>query len=251
MISLNDYSLTTRGLEHIPHISSHVVTRLSPPPIIHPFPTANLAQEWLQYSPHEQDMMVLSSQRWESSSWLPVNGAVDNRSVLLDVLCGHMESAKVNPHKGNVPLDSLQQLMEETPEDKWRWSAIIGTSRTRLVDFICNYPSVFQLTRRMDWKWQVRLCAHTNWQMGDRCKQNLRKVTENHWINCLTSHLLTQPAFTDTVTRFMGVYGVLPINQQFGSEPPTLPPRGNLIRLIRRYKKKFIYDDIERTVRLL
>jgi hypothetical protein len=145
--------------------------------------------------------------------------------------------------------------MESTPEEKTRWSCVIGAEKHRWLNFIGRYPSIFELSRAKNGKWQVRLCAHTNWKMADMCKCQSRNVKENHWIQYLIGHLRTRPDFTDTVTRFMDVYPFLCANQHVGGGvdelPPALPPRGNLVRLIRQRNDLFIYNARLLTVSLL
>jgi hypothetical protein len=187
-----------------------------------------------------------------SSVHLSVAETIQRKAEAVRLVVNQLQYAPFNAHQGNVPVDTIQQALECTPDRK-EWSiTVLGPSRKRWVELIESHPDVFCLTRRHDEKWQVRLCSHTNWREGDEQKKQSRKRKEYHWINCLYFFLCGRPPPNGgRVSEFVQQYRTLFPNQQLlftGQAIPDPPPNGNLLRLIRQRADLFTIMDVIKSI---
>ena len=92
----------------------------------------------------------------------------------------------------------------------------------------------------------MRLPTHTNWQDADKTEQQQRSVADTHVLACLTGFLASRRRCV--LDEFITAYAELPQNGP-GTDVP-LPPRGDLVRFIRRHPQVFQYDSQEFIVTL-
>lgn len=175
------------------------------------------------------------------------------RYLLLLQVISWLESDEMNWFKCNVGIDTLQQRLERTAVDRWWLPPLIGSHPHRWLDFLNGHPSVFHTSRGSNRKWMVRLQCHKNWQQGEYWKRASQYEREDHWISCLFHFLVVvhrQPRLSCTVNEFIAAYPSLMLNQLNYANVTafSLPPAGNLVRVIQKRNELF---DIKKSNRLI
>eukprot|EP00667_Euglena_gracilis_P005645 EG_transcript_5692 len=154
---------------------------------------------------------------------------------LLAAICLLMSSREHNPYKGLVHVMRLRNLLF-----KWAPKAVWGGFDERtLLAVLQAHPILFGLIHRRG-KWWAHLMEHEAWS-----RASAREAEGNRRIlDALESHLQAQPRRTCTVDHFMASYQSQPTRWTY-----PLPPRGDLVRLI-RYDLRFAFEEAVFTVAL-
>lgn len=151
----------------------------------------------------------------------------------------YLDSKDVNPYKGSVPMERIQNAMRSKHPDLYH--TVVGTWHNSWRRYIERHADVFHLFSIEDGKWRVRLLIHTNFAEGDLKEQQDRDGKENHLIKCLVNFLQPSASKSCKVDDFMAAYPTLLENSQ-SEAPVDLPARGDLVRFVRRHSAFFGYD---------
>jgi hypothetical protein len=166
-----------------------------------------------------------------------------NEMRLIGLVVGLLEDANMNPYKGSVPVERIQNVIRA--QHGPLYTLIVGSRHNSWKRFLEFHPRTFHLFCVDDGKWRMRLVRHCDWREADLQEQEERHTRDSHLIGCLATFLRTQPNGHCRVDDFRNAYPSLPQNRtpDGGKEPPyPLPARGDLTRFVRRHPARFIYD---------
>ena len=86
----------------------------------------------------------------------------------------------------------------------------------------------------------MRLTAHSDWKVGDSIKKSEKSAAESFYVQNLISYLLDRKGYVARVDDYLDNY------------PTTCPcKRGDFVKLIRRYRDYFMYDETNYEVHLI
>jgi hypothetical protein len=128
----------------------------------------------------------------------------------------------------------------------------VGVKHNSWRRFLERHPDQFEVFAVDDGKLRMRWLPHFNWKAGDDLEQADRALREAHFVLCIFSHLRRQDAADSTVDAFIEAYPTLDENaaRMRRNDPPIpLPPRGDLVRFVKRHPSFFDYDA--KTLRIM
>jgi len=162
---------------------------------------------------------------------------------LTSVTIQFLEEPSINPYKGSVPVERIQNVVRTKCPDLY--SKVVGRSHGSWKKYVEKHDEVFQLFSVEEGKWRMRLVKHTEYKIGDEKEVAARLAWEAHFTKTLIAHLRNLPSRTCKVDEFMAQYPHLPGNVLLpdGSLEFPLPPRGDLVRFVKRHPQYFTYDQ--------
>eukprot|EP00667_Euglena_gracilis_P021174 EG_transcript_23141 len=169
--------------------------------------------------------------------------------LLLDIIIDMLEDYAINPHHGSVSLEKLQSTIAQHRPGYLRLA--LRRHRT-FADFVAAHPHLFHVFLSHSGKKRIRYALHVNWQAADAENRSSHRALCVYIERALADFLRTQPQRCGTVTAFIEAYPTLPCNVQGSrqSPPPSLPKRGDLVRMIRHWNQRFQFDSQSHTVTL-
>uniref|UniRef100_A0A7S4CZA9 Uncharacterized protein n=1 Tax=Eutreptiella gymnastica TaxID=73025 RepID=A0A7S4CZA9_9EUGL len=156
-----------------------------------------------------------------------------------------LEDDKINPFKGSVPLEKIQNILScnRGPYTDL-YHVVVGKGKGKLKAFLQQYPDTFQHFAIEDGKWRLRLTKHTNYEFADREERRVREREVKHFLDALQMYLEKQPSRCCKVDDFIAAYPHLSINKVLatGELEHKLPPRGDLVRFVEKHTSLFRYE---------
>eukprot|EP00667_Euglena_gracilis_P000707 EG_transcript_707 len=159
-----------------------------------------------------------------------------------DIIIGYLSDPAINPYKGSVPLERIQNIFRGKHGDLYQ--QVVGSKHSAWKKFIQRNSDKFSQFSVEEGKWRMRLLCHTDWQEGDRREEAARVAWETHFTNVLVAYLETMVDLCSSLDAFMAAYPTMPQSQETDAngKPYALPHRGDLVRFIRR-SSRFSYDQ--------
>eukprot|EP00668_Euglena_longa_P036697 GGOE01047179.1.p1 GENE.GGOE01047179.1~~GGOE01047179.1.p1 ORF type:complete len:194 (-),score=53.28 GGOE01047179.1:151-732(-) len=166
----------------------------------------------------------------------------ESEEALTALTIQFLEDAAINPYKGSVPVERIQNVVRTKCPDLY--SKVVGCSHGSWKKYVEKHDEVFHLFSVEEGKWRMRLVKHTDYKIGDELESAARLAWDEHFTKTLIAHLKSLPSRSCKVDDFMAVYPSLPGNlcKPDGSLEFPLPPRGDLVRFVRRHPQHYSYD---------
>ena len=156
--------------------------------------------------------------------------ANDSENELTAIAIQHLEDPTVNPYRGSVPVERIQNAVRMKVPELYR--IVIGSRHGSWKKYVANHTDVFELFPMDQGKWRLRLLKHEDYKAGDEKEMVDRAKVEKHFIETLCMHLKGLPEQSSTVDHFLASYPELPCNvrKADGTLETPVPPRGDLVR---------------------
>ena len=186
--------------------------------------------------------MAIERARWEFRDPKVRVFMADYEDDLTESTIHFLEDSTINPYCGSVPVERIQNVVRTKVPDLY--SKVVGTRHGSWKKYVEKHEEVFQLFSVEEGKWRMRLLKHTDYKIGDEREIAARVAWEKHFTQTLLSYLQSVPEQKCRVDDFMQKYPELPCNQRKadGSLEFPLPPRGDLVRFVKRHPQYFGYD---------
>ena len=197
----------------------------------------------------------------------------DNEALLLNLAINYLRNPSINPYEGisvtvpalccircvttgSIPVEQLQNLIHWNHLQLYR--SVIKAQHKGWTDFLERHRHVL-ITFGMKGQRRVRWAGHRNWVVADIHAHQQKEEMRIHIRNMLCLFLRQwqgemkprAPFFTrhgalvQTIDDFIYSYPHLPGNRvnADGQLMFPLPPRGDIVRFVRKHRHLFLYDD--------
>ena len=193
-----------------------------------------------------------SEHLWAVQKQIECYSHQENEELLLRNTLFYLRSHMHNPFKGvfahgfvhspslatgSMPVERLQNLV--SLNHPVLYAAVVGKRRRGWLWFLERHTDVM-VVFLVDTSRRVRWLGHPRWKAGDIQETAARNAMRQHIQAMLCRYLHQWQGETQTVDDFIHAYKYLPGN---ACRLVPLPPRGDLVRLIRQSSDLFLYDN--------
>eukprot|EP00996_Jenningsia_fusiforme_P002726 NODE_3547_length_957_cov_3.842511_g3257_i0.p1 GENE.NODE_3547_length_957_cov_3.842511_g3257_i0~~NODE_3547_length_957_cov_3.842511_g3257_i0.p1 ORF type:complete len:218 (+),score=19.74 NODE_3547_length_957_cov_3.842511_g3257_i0:54-656(+) len=164
----------------------------------------------------------------------------------------YLDDRAFNRFGGSVALEKLQNLMRSRHPDLY--ADVVGFGQNAWRNYLRQHQMLFAVFAKDENQLRVHLTSNLGWEFADACEARVRNATESHLVACITEFLAQKCTSSPTspsglpgvpgvpVDEFIAAYPSLPL-VACNPEAFPLPPRGDLVRFIRKHPGHFYYDD--------